>query len=80
MARTARTRRPASPAAAENLTMGQLVRYSGSDTANHGVYRVQVASIESGAYAGRTLLVDPEDERHTLIPSAGNASLQLHDA
>lgn len=66
------TKKPFTPAD------GELVRYHGSLTQHHGVWRVR-GVVEFGGYAGRTVLESIVDPRETLTISPGNATISPVD-
>jgi hypothetical protein len=51
-----------------------MVRYHGTQHTHHGIWRVDHV-IEDGFYAGRVVLVHPDDPDETLTVSAGNRSI-----
>jgi hypothetical protein len=62
------------PAVPFVVVEGDLVRYAGSQVEQHGVWRVR-GPVRFGEYAGRLIVENPDNERETLILSAGSTSL-----
>lgn len=67
-------RRDPDPDARPAPEPGTLVRYHGSQSLHHGVWRVREV-VKYGPYAGRTVLVDPDNPRSLLTVSTGNRTI-----